>query len=114
MSALREKFKFDKNSPWHFYRAVLLYSLIVSACITLPFIIYELVVTGKAVFLYYGDYNAQQIPFYRHSVDMVHSGNFGWDWMTDLGSNFIGSYSYYLLGSPFFWLTVPFPQEWTT
>ncbi len=112
MSALREKFKFDKNSPWHFYRAVLLYSLIVSACITLPFIIYELVVTGKAVFLYYGDYNAQQIPFYRHSVDMVHSGNFGWDWMTDLGSNFIGSYSYYLLGSPFFWLMAAFPASW--
>lgn len=29
----------------------------------------------------------------------------------DLGSNFIGSYSFYLLGSPFFWLTLPFPTD---
>ena len=52
--------------------------------------------------IYYGDYNVQQIPFYEHCVRMVHEGNFGWDWLADLGANFIGSYSYYLLGSPFF------------
>ena len=27
-------------------------------------------------------------------------------------SNFISSYSFYLLGSPFFWLTVPLPASW--
>ena len=37
--------------------------------------------------------------------------NFGWDWGTDLGSSFIGSYSFYLLGSPFFWLTTIFPSS---
>ena len=26
----------------------------------------------------------QQIPFYEHCVRMVHEGNFGWDWLTDL------------------------------
>ena len=41
---------------------------------------------------------------------MVKSGKFFWDFGTDLGSNFIGSYSFYLLGSPFFWLTIPFPN----
>ncbi len=109
---LRSKFRFDKESPWHFYRMVLLFSFVISFCITIPFIIVELVKTGSAIFLYFGDYNAQQIPFYEHCVRMVHEGNFGWDWVTDLGSNFVGSYSYYMLGSPFFWLMCVFPASW--
>jgi hypothetical protein len=43
---------------------------------------------------------------------MVQDGSFGWDWVTDMGSNFIGSYSYYMLGSPFFWLMCIFPSTW--
>ena len=61
-------------------------------------------------FTYYGDFNAQQIPFYRMCHDAVRAGDFSWNWTTDLGVNFIGSYSFYLLGSPFFWLTIPFPS----
>lgn len=110
--ALKRKFRFDKDSPWHFYRKVLLWSFVISACITIPFILVELIKTGSAVFLYYGDYNAQQIPFYEHCVRMVHEGSIGWDWVTDMGSNFIGSYSYYTLGSPFFWLMCCFPSTW--
>lgn len=53
-------------------------------------------------FLYYGDYNSQQLPFYSLANDAVRSGSFGWNWYTDLGANFIGSYAFYLLGSPFF------------
>ncbi|MBE6691991.1 MAG: hypothetical protein E7586_01490 [Ruminococcaceae bacterium] len=109
---LRNKFKFDKESPWYFYRKVLLWSFVVSACITIPFIIVEWIKTGSAIFLYYGDYNGQQIPFYEHCVAMVHDGNFGWDWVTDMGSNFVGSYSYYMLGSPFFWIMCLFPSTW--
>ena len=63
-------------------------------------------------FLFYGDFNVQQVPFYRLAHDAVRSGNLGWSHLTDLGVNFIGSYSFYLLGSPFFWLTIPFPSEW--
>ncbi len=99
-------------SPWYYYKLVLLASLVVSACITIPFILYEYVQTGSAVFLYYGDYNAQQIPFYEHCIRMVQEGSFGWDWVTDMGSNFIGSYSYYMLGSPFFWMMCIFPASW--
>jgi len=62
-------------------------------------------------FLYYGDYNSQQIPFYIHAHDFIKSEGLGWDWGTDLGSNFVGSYSFYLLGSPFFWLTLPLPNS---
>lgn len=63
-------------------------------------------------FLYYGDYNSQQLPFYELANDAVRSGSFGWNWYTDLGANFIGSYSFYLLGSPFFWLTTILPRSW--
>ncbi len=102
----------QEASPWYYYKLVLLASLVVSACITIPFILYEYVQTGSAVFLYYGDYNAQQIPFYEHCIRMVQEGSFGWDWVTDMGSNFIGSYSYYMLGSPFFWMMCIFPASW--
>ena len=68
-------------------------------------------IDNDGIFLYYGDFNSQQVMFYEHANDMVREGNFGWDWGTDLGSNFIGSYSFYLLGSPFFWLSTIFPQK---
>ena len=66
-------------------------------------------IKNGGIFLYYGDFNSQQQMFYFHANEMVRAGNFGWDWGTDLGSNFIGSYSFYLLGSPFFWLSTLFP-----
>ncbi len=75
--------------------------------IFLPF----LVVDGGR-FLFYGDFNVQQVPFYRLAHDAVRAGELGWNYKTDLGANFIGSYSFYLLGSPFFWLTIPFPSGW--
>ncbi len=68
-------------------------------------------ISNGGIFTYYGDFNSQQIMFYQHSHDEVQAGNFGWDWGTDLGSSFIGSYSFYLLGSPFFWLTTLFPSS---
>lgn len=70
------------------------------------------VIADQGHFLYYGDFNVQQIPFYRLAHDAVRSGEIFWNWNTDLGANFIGSYSFYLLGSPFFWLTLPFPSDW--
>lgn len=76
-------------------------------------VIVPVMIVTKGYFIYYGDFNSQQLPFYHLAHDAVRNGNFGWNWQTDLGANFIGSYSFYLLGSPFFWLTVPFPQEWT-
>ena len=78
-----------------------------SFLVFLPF----MVVDGGR-FLFYGDFNVQQVPFYRLAHDAIRSGSWGWNQHTDLGANFIGSYSFYLLGSPFFWLTIPFPSEW--
>ena len=68
-----------------------------------------MILTG-GYFVYYGDFNSQQLPFYHLAHEAVREGAFGWNWKTDLGANFIGSYSFYLLGSPFFWLTALLPQ----
>ncbi len=81
-------------------------AMIVAALLFLPFVVYD-----HGYFFYYGDFNVQQIPFYQMAHDCVRSGNIFWNWNTDLGANFIGSYSFYVLGSPFFWLTLPFPSE---
>ena len=83
-----------------------LLGLLVATAIYLPFIIYD-----SGLFLYYGDFNVQQIPFYQLMHDTIKGGNIGWTNKTDLGANIIGSYSFYLIGSPFFWLTMPFPSE---
>ena len=84
-----------------------LFALLTAAAIFVPFIIKD-----SGCFLFYGDFNVQQIPFYKHCHEMLRSGNIGWDYGTDLGVNFIGSYSFYTIGSPFFWLTLPFPTNW--
>ncbi len=102
----------EGQSKYYYYRKTFLYSAVLACCITIPFIIWEWARTGHGIYLYYGDYNAQQIAFYKHCVEMVRSGDFGWDWFTDMGSNFVGSYSYYMLGSPFFWVMCLFPSSW--
>lgn len=86
------------------YFKVFVTAFLIMAAMFIPSMLYN-----KGIFLYYGDFNSQQIPFYTHAHEMVRNGNIFWDWGTDLGANFIGSYSFYLLGSPFFWLTIPFP-----
>lgn len=88
------------------YLFVFLVTFGIMMLIMLPSLVYN-----KGIFLYYGDFNSQQLPFYQYAHDAVRSGNVFWDWGTDLGANFIGSYSFYLLGSPFFWLTIPFPSS---
>lgn len=72
------------------------------------------IVVDDGYFVYYGDYNAQQIPFYLLANNAVRNGQFGWNWFTDLGSDFITSYSFYLIGSPFFWLSTILPKSLIT
>ena len=87
------------------YLSTFFIALTVAAALFVPYII-----MGEGYFTFYGDFNVQQIPFYMQCHKAVKSGNIFWSWTTDLGANFIGSYSFYLLGSPFFWLTIPFPN----
>ena len=72
----------------------------------LPFLFYH-----EGIFFYYGDYNVQQVPFYILAHRAVRNGQFFWNPYIDLGSSMGGSMSFYLWGSPFFWLTIPFREE---
>ena len=81
-------------------------ALFIAVLLFLPYVI-----MGEGYFIFYGDFNVQQIPFYKECHRAVKSGDIFWNWNTDLGANTIASYSFYLLGSPFFWLTIPFPNS---
>lgn len=83
---------------------VFLLCLLTSGIMFLPSLI-----ANKGLFSLVGDFNYQQIPFNILSNRAIKSGDIFWNWYTDLGSSFIGSYSFYTLGSPFFWLSLIFP-----
>ena len=75
-------------------------------------------VIDKGFFLYCGDFNSQQQPFTYHMTQLIKdgfaAGSFpAYSWATDLGTGFVEGYSFYLLGSPFFWLGSLLPQSWT-
>ena len=78
-----------------------------AALVFLPFYIVD-----GGIFLYAGDFNSQQIPFYYYANEFLKSGGGTFSWATDLGSDFWNSYSFYLAGSPFFWLSLLFPAAW--
>ena len=90
----------------HYLLITFLLALGAAAVLFVPYII-----IGGGVFYYYGDFNVQEIPFYQLLHAQVHSGDLSWNHLTDLGTDTIASYSFYLLGSPFFWMTIPFPNE---
>lgn len=92
--------------PKEQYGLMILLAFIAACALFVPYII-----QNDGYFLYYGDFNVQQIPFYKLAHQAVREGSIFWNFGTDLGANFIGSYSFYLLGSPFFWLTLPFPND---
>lgn len=85
---------------------VFILSFFLSAAFFLPYIIMD-----KGYFFYLGDFNCQQIPFNVLANEAVKSGNIFWNWNTDLGANFIGSYAFYLAGSPFFLTQLILPSS---
>ncbi len=95
-----------RNKKYHYGLQAFLFAFATACLLIIPFII-----IGGGIFYYYGDFNVQEIPFYQMVHDAVRSDNLGWSTTTDLGSDLISSYSFYLIGSPFFWATLPFPSE---
>ena len=78
-----------------------------AALIFLPFYLLD-----GGFFHYAGDFNSQQISFYRYMngflkglsyPDGAGSVRNTFSWATDLGSGAMNAYSFYLNGSPFFW-----------
>ncbi|WP_189270119.1 YfhO family protein [Pseudobutyrivibrio ruminis] len=81
---------------------------LVLALLSFIFFIYQ----GDGFFIIRDDFNEQQIPFtvglHRSISD---SGISGFSWCVDLGTSTIQAYSFYELGSPFFWLSMLFPAQ---
>ena len=93
-----------------FWQAVGLCAL-TAAIFFLPFYILD-----GGFFHYAGDFNSQQISFYRYMNGFVKGAGYPdsafagaphntFSWATDLGSGVMNAYSFYLYGSPFFWLS---------
>ena len=97
-------------------RTMLLCAL-TAAIFFLPFYIID-----GGFFHYAGDFNSQQISFYRYMNGFINGAGYPdgmagaarstFSWATDLGSGAMNAYSFYLYGSPFFWLSLIFPQNW--
>ena len=118
-----EKFKKPRlltprgQSHKKFWQAVGLCAL-TAAIFFLPFYMLD-----GGFFHYAGDFNSQQITFYRYMNGFVKGAGYPdsafagaphntFSWATDLGSGVMNAYSFYLYGSPFFWLSVLLPQSW--
>ncbi len=69
-------------------------------------------VQGHGAFTVVDDFNLQQIPFSigLHNA-LADGGISGWSWNIDLGTATLTGYSFYALGSPFFWLSLLFPAQ---
>ena len=88
-----------------------------AALIFLPFYLLD-----GGFFHYAGDFNSQQISFYRYMNGFIKGAGYPdsaftsvhntFSWATDLGSGVMNAYSFYLYGSPFFWFSLLFPQGW--
>lgn len=73
---------------------------------TAPFLI-----LSKGIYISYGDINTQAIPFWYHIVRSVREGMPAYDWYSDLGMNFWGTYTYFGLTDPFMLIGLIFPQR---
>ena len=57
------------------------------------------------------DFVHQEVAFLLETKRMLASGAPWWSWNTYLGSDFIGSYSFYTLTSPFVWINCLLPES---
>lgn len=96
--------KYFNPREWGFWRVFGL-CFITAAVLYLPYVVMD-----GGLFHYAGDFNSQQINFYQYTNAFVKNGGV-FSWETDLGSGFVNSYSFYLVGSPFWWLSLLLPSR---
>ena len=81
-----------------------MWNLIIGALAIVPFMIKE-----NGCFLIGTDYDSI-LSLWERCRRSILQGNVFWSWSTDLGSDFIGAFSFLALGSPLFWITVLLPK----
>lgn len=70
------------------------------------------IVLNKGIYTVFADFNVQQIPFNKMINYSLKEGSFLWTWYNELGSNMIGSFSFYNMFSPFNIICYLFPSSW--
>lgn len=61
----------------------------------------------------WSDFSWQQVPFGIALHNFLAERNpGGWIWNYGLGISAVQAFSFYVMGSPFYWLSLPFPAEW--
>ena len=87
-----------------FYRwAAFTICFIAAFMVFLPYVI-----KGHGVLTLCMDFDAQEIPFNIFVNREIKRGNYLFNWSIDIGSSLIPSFSFYNIGSPFFWITLLF------
>ena len=89
-----------------------LYCALLSAlCAFVSFVPY--IIRDGGFFHIWSDFNVQQIPFgmgLHNALSGLNPG--GWTWSYELGMSTIQAYSFYAMGSPFYWVSLLFPAAW--
>lgn len=97
----------DKRGKMPCWLAAFLVNLAVALAAIAP-----LILVNNGYMAMSHDFSAQEIAFNMLMNDTVKSGNLLWNWGIDLGGNFLESFSFYNVGSVFFWITLLFPAEY--
>lgn len=99
------EFKYVKSKYWQTF----ILAFLVALLLFLPISLRD-ALSGQ-VFHYAGDYNSQSMLFWQYANQFIKDGG-SFSWETELGSGFVNSYSYYMLGSPFFLASLLIPSKW--
>ena len=87
-----------------------LYAFLISFFIA-SFAIVPYIIKGNGILTLWGDFNTQQIPFGIYVNKMIKSSNYIYDWCNQYGNSFLESFSFYNLGSVFYWITLLFEPD---
>lgn len=68
-------------------------------------------IKGNGILTLSNDFNAQELAFNMFANNAIKKGEIFWNWNIDIGSDFITTFSFYNIGSPFFWITMIFPAK---
>ena len=82
-----------------------LWNFIIGMLAIVPFMIRE-----NGCFSLGTDYDNINMPLWTLCRRNIWQGNVSWSWSADLGTDFIGAFSFLALGSPFYWLTLLLPN----
>lgn len=99
------EFKHIKKPVWQVFTLC----FVLAALLFLPMGIRDAM--DGTIFHYVGDYNEQEITFWQYCNEFIKQGG-SFSWECDLGSGFLNAFSFYGIGSPYFWISEWVPSNW--